>query len=46
MYLVISGGGGQNIRGFRGWTLDREYFTHEWSDLDYFYLQRKQQPRK
>ncbi len=24
---------GQNIRGFRGWTPDHEYVTHEWSDL-------------
>ncbi len=37
---------GQNIRGFRGWRSDHEYFTHEWSDLAYLYLQCKQQPRK
>ncbi len=24
---------GQNIRGFRGWTPDHEYFTHKWSNL-------------
>ncbi len=37
---------GQNIRGFRGWRYDREYFTHEWSNLAYIYLQCKLQPRK
>ncbi len=36
---------GQNIRGFRGWRSDHEYFTHKWSDLAYFYLQWKQQPQ-
>ncbi len=34
---------GQNIHVFRGWTLEHEYFTHEWSDLTYLYLQCKQQ---
>ncbi len=34
---------GQNIRGCRGWSSDHEYFTHEWSDLAYLYLQWKQQ---
>ena len=24
---------GQNIRGFRGWSLDHEYFTHKYFDL-------------
>ncbi len=24
---------GQNICDFRGWTLEHEYFTHEWSNL-------------
>ncbi len=37
---------GQNIRGFRGWRSDHEYFTHEWSDLAYLYLQSKQQHTK
>ncbi len=40
-----------NFRGakyswFRGWRSDHKYFTHEWSDLAYLYLQCKQQPRK
>ncbi len=37
---------GANIRGFRGWRPDHKYFTHEWSDLAYLYLQCKLQPRK
>ncbi len=34
---------GQNIRG---WRPGHEYFTHEWSDLAYLYLQCKLQPQK
>ncbi len=41
VYTPIAG----NFRGFRGWRFDHEYFTHEWSDFAYLYLQCKLQPR-